>query len=104
MKRVNHIAIHEIGHDAVEGDHYKLAKFVNARTGYEMRLGPHCTDPKYVMYEVIDIIDPDETKEYMLLGDEIITNAGLDVVLEDIYPDWFCELCEPNIKLKDKYF
>ena len=104
LKRVNHIAIHEIGHDAVQGDHHELAVFVNAKTNYKMRLGNHCPDSHCVMYEIIDVIKPDETKEYMLIGDKKITDAGLDVVLENAYPDWFCSSCKDSITLDAKYF
>lgn len=103
LKRLLTLAIHEIGHDIVQALHFQAAYYVNARTGHELRLGPHCTDPRCVMYEIIDIKAPNPEDEYMLLGDEKRFDAGLDDVIERMHPDWFCDKCKASIDVDEKY-
>lgn len=103
MKRLELLAIHEIGHDVVRGPHFQTAKWVNDKTGHELWLGPHCTDNKCVMYEVVDIRAPPKEEGHMRLGDEKRYDAGLDDVLGRLYPGWFCDRCKPLIKIDEGY-
>lgn len=102
-KRLLTLAIHEIGHDVVQAGHFQPVYYVNARTGHDLRLGPHCTDPRCAMYEIIDIKAPNPEDEYMLLGDEKRFDAGLDDVIERMHPDWFCDRCKGSIIVNGKY-
>jgi len=103
FKRLETLAIHEVGHDVVDANHHKLAHWVNARTGHRLWLGPHCDDNTCVMYEVVDIRAPPEEEGHLLLGDEKKYDAGLDDVLERIRPDWFCGRCRDAIKVDEVY-
>ena len=103
LKRLLTLAIHEIGHDVVQAEHFQPAYYVNAETGHELRLGPHCTDPGCVMYEIIDIRAPKPEVEYMLLGKEKRFDAGLDDVIERMHPDWFCDKCKTSVVVDERY-
>jgi predicted Zn-dependent protease len=52
FRRLETLAIHEIGHGVVRAPHLQLATWVNAQSGGELWLGMHCTDNTCVMYEV----------------------------------------------------
>ncbi len=103
FKRLESLAIHEIGHDVVKAPHYKMATWVNRKTGYKLNLGPHCTDNTCVMYEVVDIKAPPKEEGFMLLGDEEKYDTGLDEVLARANSNWFCDLCKPSIVIDDSY-
>ena len=103
LKRLLTLAIHEMGHDVVQAEHFQPAHYVNARTGHELRLGPHCDNPSCVMYEIIDIRAPKQEDEYLLLGKEKRFDAGLDDVIERMHPDWFCDRCKTAIVVDEKY-
>lgn len=96
-KRLGLLAVHEVGHGIVDAPHFKLAKWVNGKTGHELWLGNHCTDNSCVMYEAVDIRAPPKEEGYLLLGDEKRYDAGLDDILERINPNWFCERCISSI-------
>jgi hypothetical protein len=55
------------------------------------------------MYETIDIKAPPKEEGYMRLGDNKKYDAGLDDVLERIYPKWFCRKCLAAISIDEKY-
>ena len=103
LKRLNIMNIHEIGHGAVEGRHFKQAKWVNIQTGHELDLGPHCTDNTCVMYEIVDIMAPPKSEGHMLLGDEKKFDAGLDDVIARLNPRWLCDKCCSSIRIDEKY-
>lgn len=103
FKRICTTAVHEIGHDVVKASHLKQAKLVNAKTGYEFELGPHCDDNKCVMYEIIDINSPPKEQSYLLLGEEKKYDAGLDETIKRMYPTWLCEKCKASVKIDNKY-
>lgn len=112
LKRILSTVIHEMGHDIVKGKHFKEALSVNAKTGEEYPLGPHCDDPRCVMYEVIAIRSPDPEDSYMILREELPDgsvrdekrfDAGNDDQLERMHEDWFCKRCREAIEIGDNY-
>lgn len=103
LKRLEILAVHEIGHDVVTAPHFKMATWVNSQTGHELGLGPHCTDNTCVMYEVVDIKAPLREEGYMRLGAQKKYDAGLDDVLGRMNPKWFCDICRPSIKIGKSY-
>ncbi len=100
LRRATYLAIHEIGHGVIKGNHLKYAKWINTKKGYELPLGMHCTDNKCALYEIVDITAPPLEEGYMQLGDEKKYDAGLDNVIERIYPDWFCRQCKDSLQAK----
>ncbi|MEM4703433.1 MAG: hypothetical protein QXP53_03055 [Candidatus Pacearchaeota archaeon] len=102
-KRIEAMSIHEVGHDVVKGDHLQEAYFVNAKNGYRLPLGPHCTDPRCIMYEIIDVKTPAKEESYLEIGGKEKFDAGLDDLIERLYPRFFCEKCLSNIKIEKKY-
>lgn len=103
MKRLEFMAIHEIGHDVVKSDHMQEASWINTQLGQKLQLGLHCTDKKCVLYEIVDIKTPPATEGYMRLGNEKQAGAGLDEALERIYTDWLCGKCKEAIKIGKEY-
>jgi len=103
IKRLEVLAIHEVGHEVVKAKHFKDAVWVNAKTGHQLSLGPHCTDNTCVMYEVVDINSPPKEEGYMLLGDEMKYDNGLNQVVERLTPDWFCGRCKESIAIDESY-
>ena len=103
LRRLETLAIHEIGHDVVLAPHFQLATWVNDQTGHELWLGQHCTDNTCVMYEIVDIRAPPKEEGHMRLGTEKKYDAGLDDVLERLNPKWFCDKCRPLIKIDESY-
>ncbi len=101
LKRVGALAVHEVGHDVDKAPHFRLATWVNDRTGHELRLGPHCTDNRCVMYEIVDIRAPPEG--HMRLGDKKCYDAGLDDVIERMHIGWFCPQCKDHIHVPEEY-
>lgn len=102
-KRLEALAIHEIGHSVVRAPHFQLATWINNKTGYELWLGQHCTDNTCVMYEIVDIRAPPREEGHMRLGSEKKYDAGLDDVLERIKPGWFCDRCKTSIEIDESY-
>jgi predicted Zn-dependent protease len=107
IKRLKGLSIHEIGHGVVnpdyQKDNYKEAKWVNTRKNHKLSLGLHCTDNSCVMYETVDIKSPPKEEGCLQLGKEKKYDAGLDDVLERIYPKWFCRKCLDAILVDEKY-
>ncbi len=103
LKRLEMLAIHEIGHDAVKAPHFQLAVWVNEQIGHELWLGYHCTDNTCVMYEIVDIKAPPKEEGYMRLGTEKRYDAGLDDALERLNPQWFCDRCKQSIIIDESY-
>lgn len=103
LKRLEVLAIHEVGHDVVHAPHFQLATWVNDQTGHELPLGKHCKDNTCVMYEIVDIRTPPKEVGHMRLGTEKKYDAGLDDVLERLNPKWFCDKCRPSIKIDNSY-
>ena len=103
FKRLDQMAVHEVGHDVVHAKHMEQAIWVSTKNNHKMPLGPHCTDPSCVMYEVVDIKAPPKEEGYMLLGIKKIYNAGLDEIIEKNYPDRFCKKCKKGIIIPDYY-
>ncbi|MFH1649872.1 MAG: hypothetical protein ABIA93_04950 [Candidatus Woesearchaeota archaeon] len=103
MRRLEAVAVHEIGHKVVRSPHLEMATWVNDRTGHELTLGPHCTDNTCVLYEIVDIRAPPKEEGHMRLGSKKKYDAGLDDVLERMVPTWFCETCLPTIQIDETY-
>jgi len=103
LKRLELLVVHEIGHDVVKASHFKPATWLNNKTGYQLPLGPHCTDNSCVMYEIVDIKAPPREEGCMILGNEKKYDAGSDDVIERLYPKWFCGKCLSSIKIDDSY-
>lgn len=103
MKRMLSLAIHEVGHDVVKSPHFQEAVWVNAKTGYELPLGPHCTDNRCVMYEIVDIHSPPADEGFMRLGDERRLDNGLDEQIERMGANWFCDRCKGSIRVDESY-
>ena len=111
MKRLELIAIHEIGHDIIYPkknhisypDHFKIAKWVNSN-GHEQWLDPHCIDNKCIMYETVDIISPPKEEGYMKLGSIRRYDTGFDEMLRRMKPGWFCKKCKDSINIDESYF
>ncbi|MCF7872403.1 hypothetical protein K9L97_05205 [Candidatus Woesearchaeota archaeon] len=103
LKRLNSIVIHEIGHDVVTGNHLKEAFWIT-HDGYKMELGPHCTDNKCVMYEIVDITIPPKEEGFMLLGKEKKYDTGMDEKLKKQYPEYFCKKCSESIKIGKEFY
>ncbi|MBI2576558.1 hypothetical protein HYV84_05055 [Candidatus Woesearchaeota archaeon] len=103
LARMVFTGIHEIGHDVVKAGHYLSAVWINAITGHQLEMGPHCTDNRCVMYEVVDIIAPPPEEGHMLLGDQKKFDTGIDEHLKRMQSDYFCERCKPSIEIPDAY-
>ena len=103
FKRLNLLAIHEIGHDVVEGMHFQPAIWVNTQTNYQNPLGPHCTDNTCSMYEIVDTKTPPASQGHMLLGTEKKFDTGLDELIARLNTKWFCGNCFSSIKLNPSY-
>ncbi len=103
LRRLKVLAVHEIGHDVVQGEHLQLATWVNVQTGHELWLGRHCTDNTCVMYEVADIRTPKPTEGYIRLGTEKRFDAGLDEVIQRLRPDYLCGDCRDAVKIDTGY-
>jgi hypothetical protein len=102
-RRLAAIVVHEICHAVVpeSGAHLKPAKWVNVANGYELPLGPHCTDQRCAMYEVADLIAPPPDEGHILLGNEVRRDTGLDELLDRIHETWLCDRCRESIKAAD---
>ena len=98
LRRVELIAVHEVGHDLIQASHYRNTTWVNTGTGYRFSLGPHCTDNQCGMYEIVDIKAPPASEGYLRLGRERRYDAGLDDVLERMHPDFLCGRCSSSIE------
>lgn len=77
-KRLESIAVHELGHWLVKHTkHYKLFVWVNPKTGHRLNLGMHCMDKRCVMSQTVDI-------------------RQLDAHLKNAYKGYFCKKCRPK--------
>lgn len=103
LKRVTVLALHEIGHAVIRASHYKMAEWVNAKTWHTMPLGPHCTDNKCLMYEVVDIKSPPAEEGFMKLGDEVKYDAGLDEAIKRMHSDFLCAPCKNAVIVDDSF-
>ncbi len=100
-KRVKTVALHEIGHNVVKAPHLRDATWVNAQNGRVLNLGAHCTDSSCLMYESVDIIPPDPSLGYLQIGEEKRYDAGLDQLLQRMYPNMLCEPCLKSVDLSE---
>ena len=103
IKRLETLALHEVGHDIVKGKHLQDAFWINAKTGYKLNLGLHCTDNSCALYEIVDIRAPPMEEGYMQLGDEKKYDAGMDDVIERLNPNWFCGNCIALMEISEGY-
>ncbi len=103
LSRLKVLGVHEIGHDVINRERMQIATWVNAKTGYELNLGPHCTDNTCVMYEVVDIKAPPQTDGYMRLGTEKRFDASLDDLIRRLRPDYLCTDCRDSVKIGASY-
>jgi predicted Zn-dependent protease len=104
LERVISMIIHEIAHDLVKGKHLVPAVWVSQKNNYQLPLGPHCTNNKCVLCEVVDIRAPPKAEGYMLLGTEKRYDAGIDDFISRRYDDWFCKKCKDSIVIGERYF
>jgi|TARA_B100002003_G_scaffold238033_1_gene255800 predicted Zn-dependent protease len=102
-KRLSVMAVHEVGHDVVLGQHFKPAFWVNAQTGHELELGGHCIDNSCTMYEVVDIKAPQPQEGHLRLGEEKRFDAGLDDVIERLKPGYLCNDCRSSVRINESY-
>ena len=103
LRRVAAVGVHEIGHDVVKAGHFRQAAWVNAETGENLPLGPHCTDNSCIMYEAVDLKPPAPEKGFLLLGDERKYDAGLDEILVRVPEGWLCKGCKDSVSVGDGY-
>jgi hypothetical protein len=104
LRRLSLMTIHELSHDLINGaSHHQEAAWVNARSGAETSLGPHCDDNSCAMYEVVDISAPPRDDGYLRLGNKCLYDAGLDEHLERLRADWFCPRCRDCIVIPELY-
>jgi hypothetical protein len=94
LGRLNLLSVHELGHSKVKAPHMKPAVYVS-NEGYRLPLGPHCDDNSCAMYEVIDVKAPNDG--FLELGGEKKFDAGVDDMLDRLYPDWLCERCRNSV-------
>ncbi|HYR75893.1 MAG TPA: hypothetical protein VEM96_08625 [Pyrinomonadaceae bacterium] len=100
LRRLELLAIHELGHNIVHNQgHYKKAHYVNATTGERVCLGRHCDVNTCVMYEVIELRTPPCDQEYLELDGERRCDAGLNEHLDRVNVDWFCVNCKDKLHL-----
>lgn len=99
--RVKTVALHEIGHNVVKAHHLRDAFWVNAQNGRKLNLGAHCTDYSCLMYESVDIIAPDPSLGYLEIGGEKRYDAGLDQLLQRMYPNMLCKPCLKSVDLSE---
>lgn len=98
LKRVTALILHELGHDLIDNPAYEQAVWINAQTGYQLPLGPHCTNPSCLMWECVDIRTPPQEEGWMELGGKPVTGTGIDDVLERVSENWLCSQCSSCIK------
>ncbi len=99
LRRLNVMAVHEIGHSVVKGKHFQDATWVSIQNNRRLPLGLHCTDNTCAMYEVVDLKAPHPGEGYMQLGREKKFDAGLDDLIERMNPQYLCGECRNSIKL-----
>jgi hypothetical protein len=104
LKRLGVMSIHEVGHDVIRGKHFEQAVWFNEKTGYKLKLGPHCTDNACAMYEVVDVKSPEKSEGYMILGNERKYDAYLDDLVKRLHPRWLCEMCKSSISFDKKVY
>lgn len=102
-KRLSFLTIHELGHSLVDDRHLKEATWINAKTGYGLHLGLHCTDNSCALYEIVDIHAPSPEEGYLLLGTEKRHDAGLDDVISRFASAHLCTTCSSSIKPAAQY-
>ncbi|MEK6821017.1 MAG: hypothetical protein AABY11_01285 [archaeon] len=95
LERVLAIALHEVAHVAVSGTYLKPTSWVGDN-GFVQELGPHCTDHRCLLYEIVGISNP--TDGWMKIGDTLTQDAGLAPLLERRYLEYFCPRCLPQVK------
>lgn len=66
FRRLQILAVHEVGHDVVRASHHKEASWVNIRSGRSLSLGSHCGDNTCSMYEVVDVQSPPGDEGYLI--------------------------------------
>lgn len=103
LKRLSVIALHEIGHEIVKGNHLKEAIWVNSETGYSIPTDVHCPNNGCVLYQVSEIQTPPPEKGYIKVGDEKRFDTGLDDLISRLTPDFFCEDCRNSMTINEKY-
>jgi predicted Zn-dependent protease len=104
LRRVDVMAVHEIGHSIVRAAHFQEATWVNVRGKRESSLGEHCTDNSCAMYEVVDLRAPDREEGYVQLAGEKRFDAGLDDLIERMDPNaYLCKLCRRSLQIDERY-
>ena len=104
QKRLEMLAIHEIGHDVVKGKHLQEAFWVNQQTGYRLKLGLHCPDNSCVLYEMTDIKTPTPEIGYLEIGGEPRYDSGMDEIIERLQLQFFCGTCTKALVIHSSYF
>lgn len=101
LRRLEYIAVHEIGHSVVKSNKFEETTCVNAETGNALECGPHCPNNNCAMYLSIDIESSD--KEYTIVGGIRKYDAGIDYILDRIQDNWLCDSCQGHVKLGKRY-
>ena len=109
LKRLETVAINLAGQDFISPRAMHFVDFKGVylekfgQESYTEKLGSNCPDDKCIMYQNTDIKNPLHQNSYMLVGDEIRYNGGLDENIEKMYPDLFCKSCRDSIRTPEIY-
>lgn len=103
FERLKVLALHELGHDIVNGQHLRKAFWANAKTGYSIDTGYHCPNNNCALYQVGDIQTPKPTEGYIRIGKTKKFDTGLDDLISRLSPNYFCDQCTASIKIDRKY-
>jgi len=80
-QRLEHVAIHELGHIAVRDQkHFREYIITNKTTRHQTNTGEHCTDKRCVMSQFDDL-------------------KFLDEHIDKRYPKYFCLQCQASIRI-----
>ena len=102
-ERLKVLALHELGHDIVNGQHLRKAFWVNTKTGYSIDTEYHCPNNNCTLYQVGDIQTPKPTEGYIRIGRTKRFDTGLDDLISRLPPEYFCDDCLASINIGKKY-
>lgn len=103
-RRLEMLAIHEIGHEVVKSAHLKEAFWVNQETRYRLSLGSHCPNNSCALYEMTDIDTPPKSVGYLEIGGEKRYDSGIDEIIKRLPPGFFCDKCASSLVIHPAYF
>jgi predicted Zn-dependent protease len=103
LRRLAKVAVHEIGHGVVDGNHLQETTWVDMHASYRLDMGWHCADNTCVMYEFTDVQAPPVSAGHLLVGRTKRYDSGLDDQLRRMRSDWFCTDCKASINVTAPY-